>query len=88
MTFVEDLAPFYAEFGEAVTVNGVAVAGIFDHVTDDAFGITPAARATLRVPSSVAAAVGQTVVRGLLSYTIASVNLADFSGAERVLHLK
>jgi hypothetical protein len=88
MAFVEDLAPFYAEFGESVTLNGVAVTGIFDNATADAFGITPNARGLLRVPASVSASVGATVVRGGVTYTVASIEYADFSEAERILALK
>lgn len=88
MSFVEDLAPFYAEFAEAVTVNAVAVSGIFDRVPGDAFGLAPTTRATLRVPSSVSAAVGQSVVRGAETFTIAAIDDADFSGAEKLLQLK
>jgi hypothetical protein len=88
MSFTEDLAPFYAEFGEAVTVNGVAVTGIFDRVSADAFGIVANARASLRVPATVAASVGQSVVRGGVTYVIASIDFADFSSAEHILALK
>jgi hypothetical protein len=88
MTFTEDLATFYAEFGEAVTVNGIAATGIFDRIVDNAFGITPSGRALLRVPASVSAAVGNSVVRASVTYTIASVDYADFSEAELILTLK
>lgn len=88
MAFAEDLAPFYADFGEAVTVNGIAVVGIFDRATGDTFGLVPNATSFLRVPVSVAAAVGQTVVRGAVTYTITSIDYADGSGAERLLGLK
>jgi hypothetical protein len=88
MSFVEDLAPFYADFGIAATVNGVAVSGLFDIDTPDAFGIMPDTRASLRVPATVAAAVGQSVVVNSTTYTIAAINNADFSGAEKVLALK
>jgi len=88
MAFAEDITAFYADFGEPVTVNAVAVTGIFDLVPGDAFGIVNNSKATLRVPSSVAAAVGQSVVRGGTTYTIASVDYADFSGAENLIYLK
>lgn len=88
MSFTEDITPFYADFGQMATVNGVSVSGIYDKETPDAFGIMPDTRAALRVPATVAATVGQTVVVAGSTYTIAAINNADFSAAEKVLALK
>jgi UDP-3-O-[3-hydroxymyristoyl] glucosamine N-acyltransferase len=88
MPFTEDLTPFYADFGEAVTINAVAVTGIFDNITADAFGVAPNARATLRVPATTAVALGDSVVRGAVTYTVAGVDYADFSEAEYLVALK
>lgn len=38
MAFVEDLAPLFADFGEAGTLAGAPVRVIFDEPTDDQFG--------------------------------------------------
>lgn len=88
MAFTEDLTPFYADFGSAATVAGVSVSGIFDKETPDAFGIVPGMKAMLRVPSSVTAVVGDTVVVGGVTYVVAAIHNADFSSAEKLLGLK
>lgn len=36
MAFVEDLAPYFADFGEAATLGGQAVRGIFDNAHEAA----------------------------------------------------
>ena len=38
MAFVEDLSPFFADFGEAVTVNAVAARGIFSQAAELVLG--------------------------------------------------
>ena len=87
MAFVENLAPFFADFGEAVTVNAVAVVGIFNKSTEvvlaDVLTLAPA----LELPATVAAAAGQAcVVRGV-AYTIRQVLDLPPDGAIRQLVL-
>lgn len=59
MAFVEDLAPFFADFGEAGTLNGSAVRVVFDVPTESAtaapgmYAATPQAQiATASVPAN------------------------------------
>jgi hypothetical protein len=40
MAFVEDLAPFFADFGDAGTLSGVSVRGIFDAAGTAQLGVT------------------------------------------------
>jgi hypothetical protein len=74
MAFTEDLAPFFADFGIAATVGGVACMGIFDAAYADALGMNgtrPALQvATAAVPS---VAEGAAVTIGAASYTVESV---------------
>jgi hypothetical protein len=72
----EDLAPFFADFAVACTVNGAAVRGIFDNgFALGAVGIGMAGtQPTLRLRTADVAAdpVGQAVVVGAVSYTVAA----------------
>lgn len=73
MAFVEDITPLFADFGEAVTVNAVAVRAIFDRSAELVLGDVVTQAPALQVPATVAASVGQAcVVRGV-SYTIRQV---------------
>jgi hypothetical protein len=57
MEFVEDLTPFFAQFGDAGTLSGVSVRGIFDAAGTAQLGIT-SAEPQFQLPSaSVPAAI-------------------------------
>lgn len=87
MAFVEDLAPFFADFGEAVTVNAVAVRAIFDQASEVVLGDVMTQAPSLHLPASVAAAPGQVcVVRGV-SYTVRQVLDQPPDAATRLLVL-
>ncbi len=85
---IDDLTPFYRDFGVTATVAGVSVTGLFDVSTPDSFGVVAGNSPTLRVPASVAASVGDVVVAGGSSWTVAAIHAADVSGIEKVLDLK
>lgn len=73
MAFAEDLAPFFADFGEAVTVNGAAAVAIFNSASELVLGDAVTMQPTLELPAAVAAAVGHVcVVRGV-SYAVRQV---------------
>lgn len=87
MAFVEDLSPFFADFGEAVTVNAVAVVGIFDLASEVVIGDTVTQAPALQVPSTVSAVAGQScVVRGV-TYLVRQVLDLPPDGAIRQLVL-
>ena len=73
MPFTEDISPLFADFGEAVLVNGTAAVGIFNISTDLAQGAVLADGPSLELPASVAAAEGQTVVVRSVSYRVRQV---------------
>ena len=73
MTFAEDLTPYFADFGEAVTVNGVAARGIFNRATEVVLGDAITQAPSLELPASVGAAVGQPCVIRSISYTVRQV---------------
>jgi hypothetical protein len=72
----EDLAPFFADFAVAATVNGAAVRGIFDNgFALGAVGIGMAGtQPTLRLRTADVAAdpVGQAVSVNAVAYTVAA----------------
>lgn len=73
--FAEKLAPFLAQFGEAVTVAGVPVAAFFDEahveVLGDVASTTPAI--TAMQTSVPAPALSQAVVVRAVGYTVAGI---------------
>ena len=85
--FTEDLAPYFADFGEAVTVQGVAARGIFDVSTDVALGDVLTTAPTVELPATVAAAAGGSVVIRSVTYTIRQVLDQPPDGATRLLVL-
>ena len=85
--FAEDLAPFFADFGEATTVQGVAVVGIFNRATELQLGDVLTTSPSLEVPASVAAAEGGAVVVRGVSYVIRQVVDQPPDGALRLLVL-
>jgi hypothetical protein len=82
---VENMADFLPDFGIAATVGGVAVTGIFDNAFGDPLGIVAGTSPSLLFLSSAApsAAVGNTVVVGGISYTIAELQ-PDGTGLMRL----
>ena len=85
--FAEDLSPFFADFGEAVTVQGTAATGIFDTSADVVLGDVITNAPTLELPATVAAAAGGAVVVRGVSYTIRQVLAQPPDGALRLLVL-
>lgn len=86
MSFVEDRAPFYADFGIAATLNGAAVTGIFDDSYGEAFGgLIAGSGPMFRLSSSAGHAAGQSLVIGSVTYTVTEVK-PDGTG-ETVLRL-
>lgn len=79
MSFVENLAPMLADFGERITLAGAGLQAIFDTEATDPLGnvITAEPSVLLKACDAPAAAVGQAVVRntttGAVSYTVRQV---------------
>lgn len=73
MAFAEDLTVLFADFGEAVLVNGTAAVGIFNTSTDLAQSAVLADGPSLELPATVAAAEGQTVVVRSVNYRVRQV---------------
>ena len=72
MTFVDPA--FFSDFSIDLTVNGVAVRGIFDNAFGRAFGgMIDGSGPMVRLPSSVLAARGNPVVIASTQYVITSV---------------
>ena len=72
MTFVDPA--FFSNFAIDLTVNGVAVRGIFDNAFGSAFGgMIDGSGPMVRLPSSVLAARGNPVVIASTQYVITSV---------------
>lgn len=87
MAFVDDLSPFFADFGEAVTVNAVAARGIFSKAAELVISDVLTQAVTLELPATVAASSGQTcTVRGV-AYAIRQVVDLPPDGAVRRLVL-
>lgn len=70
MAFVEDRSVFLADFGEAVTVQGVAAVGIFNTSADVVLGDVLTSAPSLELLATVAAAEGGAVVVRGVSYVI------------------
>ena len=87
MDMVEDLAPFFADFGEAVTVQAVAARGIFNASSQLVLGDVITTEPTLELPASVSAAEGGTVIVRGVSYTVRQVLDQEPDGALRTLVL-
>lgn len=91
MAVAEDLSAFYdVENGDAelVTVAGVAnVAAIFDNATEVALGEAVVRAPALRLPATVAAAVGDACTVRTAPYQVRHVIDLPPDGAERMLVL-
>ena len=74
MAFVEDFAPFMADFAVDATVKGTAVLGIFDDAYADPLGVAGSTPVLLLPTASVgSASFGDSVTVGATSYTIAGM---------------
>ena len=74
MTFASDLAAAYAQEGETVTVDGADVKAFFDAGYLDALGVAGTQLSLRCIASTVAGvAVGDTVVRAAVSYTVRGI---------------
>ena len=75
MSFTEDLAPFFADFGIAATVGGVSVRGIFDNLYAVTLGFAAGTTPQLVVASASIPLVAQddAVVIATISYTVTAV---------------
>lgn len=85
MSFTEDFAPLFADFGVAATVGGASVTGIFDDAYADALGIAGSGP-TLLLPSASAASasLGASCVVGAVSYTVSGIQ-PDGTGMTRLM---
>lgn len=84
MAFVEDFTPYFADFGVAATLAGVAVVGILDvERRDDGFGtVTQTTSFLLRPGAAVSPAQGQALVVGATTtYTVRQVLAEPPDGA-------
>ena len=84
---VEDLAPYFADFGVACTVNGVAARGVFNTAGELANGDTVTVAPSLLLPATVAASVGHAVVVSSTTYSVRQVLDAAPDGVLRRLVL-
>ncbi len=85
MALVENLAPFTADFGVAVTVAGVSKVGIFDDAYIDPLGMAGSQPALLCASADVStAAQGTAVVVNSVNYTVGSIQ-PDGVGMTRLL---
>jgi hypothetical protein len=87
MPFTESLVPFFADFGEGVTVQGASVTGIFNAATMMELGEVLGSDITLEVPATVTAAEGGAVVVRGTNYVIRQVLDQPPDGALRTLVL-
>ena len=71
-------------FAVSCTVAGVVCAGIFDNAYADAFGVVAGTSPMLLIPSSVVAAISNTVSVAGTSYTILRVE-PDGTGMTRLM---
>lgn len=79
MTFVEDMAPYFADFGATVTKSGNPVAGIFDAAYTAAFDMIAGSGPVFRCATSAGVVRGDTLVINGTSYTV-TVAEADGTG--------
>ena len=75
MSFVEDLAPYYADFSVSANVGGVIVRGIFDNGFGNAFGVVAGSSPVLITQAAElpAVAVDQAVIINSTTYTVADI---------------
>ena len=75
MAFIENLDPFFSDFGTPATVGGAAVVGIFDNAYATSLGFTAGTSPVLIVKTADAPNVAQdvAVVIGGINYTVTDV---------------
>ena len=75
MSFVEDLSPFFVDYGVDATVGAVSCRGIFDNIFLETMGFTAGSRPTLLVKAADVPAVaeGTAVSIPAGSYTVAAI---------------
>lgn len=74
MALVEAFSPFFVDFGEAATLNGVAVRGMVNVESfDELDSVTQRTDFMLEPTTAVAAAAGQSMVLRGVSYTVRQV---------------
>lgn len=88
MAFTEEFSDFLdtAVFAENLTIGAATVAAIFDEAFSDPLGIVSGTRPIALVASADVStlAVGDTVTRGVTSYTVAEIQ-PDGTGLTRVM---
>lgn len=87
MPLVEDATVFFADFGEAVTVQGTAAVGIFNAASELELNEVVVTAPSLELPATVAAAEGNTVVVRSVSYRVRQVIDQPPDGVVRLLVL-
>lgn len=87
MDLAEDLTPFFADFGESVTVAGRAVRGIFNTASQVVLGDVISSAPTLEVPATVSASEGSAVAIRGAAYVVRQVLDQEPDGALRTLVL-
>ena len=87
--YAADLAAAYAAQGESVTVAGTAVTCFFNTGYADALGVATNARALRCISTSIShAAIGDTVTRSAIDYTIRGIEAIPPDGLETVIVLE
>jgi hypothetical protein len=87
MALVEDVTAYFADFGEATTVQGVAAVGIFNKASELQLGDMLTMAPSLELPATVTAAEGGAVVVRGVSYVIRQVVDQPPDGVLRLLVL-
>lgn len=85
--FVENLAPFFADFGVSAQIGdpATAVTVIFDDSAEDSFGLVATTAPTLLLPTDALppVSIGSPVVVAGASYTIAALH-PDGTGVTQI----
>jgi hypothetical protein len=81
VAFVENFAPFFADFGVDGTLAGTPVRGILDTATDVYEGELLTQRPTFLLAPGAAPAVGQSLVLAAATYTVRQVLAEPPDGA-------
>lgn len=74
MDFVEDLTPYFAQFGQSATLAGAPLRAIVDSETVTDFdALTQSPTAVVKTADAGSAAAGQAFVSAAISYTVRQV---------------
>lgn len=89
MAFVEDLSPFFVDFGDEATLAGSAVRGMLNVDTfDEGPGVLTSQQSFLLQPGhGLTPAAGDSLVLGATTYTVRQVLLEPPDGAMQRLVL-